>query len=133
MKVMYIMTREVITCPPDMSVDDAKALMRRHHISGLPVVDEKGYVQGIFSQTDALNEEGQIVSDLMTTMVVSIEEMAPIKEAAALMAAKDINRLPVLRDGLLVGVISRSDVVRYVATHHAWLDFQEMESCRLAP
>lgn len=133
MKVMYIMTREVITGRPGMPVGEAKELMRRHHISGLPIVDEKACVVGVFSQTDALTKDGLYVRDLMTTPAVTLEEVAPIKEAAALMAAKDINRIPVVRQGQLVGVVSRADVVRYVATHYAWIDYQERESCRLEP
>lgn len=120
MKVMYLMTRTVVTGHPGMSVEEARALMRQHHISGLPIVDEEARVVGVFSQTDALVKDGRYVRELMTTPAVTVEEDTAIKEAAALMAAKDINRLPVLRQGQLVGVVSRADIVRYVATHHAW-------------
>lgn len=133
MKVKYIMTRDVIVGRPDMSVEEARDLMLEHHISGLPIVDEKAQVVGIFSQTDALTKEGRYVKDLMTAPAITLEETALIKEAAALMAAKDINRIPVLRQGQLVGMISRADIVRYVATHQAWIDHQEQEWCRLDP
>lgn len=134
MKVMYFMTRDVIVGRPDMSVEEAKELMRQHHVSGLPIVDENACVVGVFSQTDALKKkDGRYVRDLMTTPAVTLEEVAPVNEAAALMAAKDINRIPVLRQGKLVGVVSRADIVRYVATHHAWIDHQEQEWCRLEP
>ncbi len=131
MKVMYIMTRAVITGHPDMPVEEAKELMREHHISGLPVVDEDACVVGVFSQTDALTKDGLCVRDLMTAPAVTLEETTSIREAAALMAAKDINRIPVLRLGQLVGVVSRADIIRYVATHQAWMDPQEQEWCRL--
>lgn len=133
MKVMYIMTRDVIAGRPDMSVEEAKELMRKHHVSGLPVIDEEACVVGVFSQTDALAKDGHYVKDLMTSPAVTLEDTAPIKEAAALMAAKDINRIPVLRQGRLAGVVSRADIVRYVATHHAWIDHQDQEACRLEP
>jgi len=56
----------------------------------------------------------------MTSPAVVVGEEAGIEEVAALMAAKDINRLPVVRNCQLVGIISRADIVRYVATRHAW-------------
>ncbi len=122
MRVMYIMTRHVIIARPDMSVEEAKELMQQYHVSGLPVVNEDTRVVGVFSQTDALRKDGRYVRELMTSPAVMVEEGTTIKEAAAIMAAKDINRLPVLRQGHLVGVVSRADIVRYVATHHAWVE-----------
>jgi len=119
---MYIMTRHVIIARPDMSVEEAKELMQQNHVSGLPVVSEDARVVGVFSQTDVLGKDGRYVRELMTTPAVMVEEGTTIKEAAALMAAKDINRLPVMRQGHLVGVVSRADIVRYVATHHAWAE-----------
>jgi CBS domain-containing protein len=127
MKAKYIMTRKVITCGTDTTVEEAKDLMCGCHVSGLPVTDANGRVVGIFSQTDALRREGRCVGDLMTPAVVAVEEEAGIEEVATLMAAKDVNRIPVLREGHLVGIISRADVIRYVATPHAWMKFQELE------
>ncbi len=120
MKVKYVMTRNVIAGRVDTSVEDAKELLRAHHISGLPVLDAQGTVVGVFSQTDALCKPGHQLGDMMTSPAVTVDEEASIRDAAALMAAKDINRVPVVSQGRLVGIISRADVVRYVATHHAW-------------
>ncbi|MBI4316940.1 MAG: CBS domain-containing protein [Chloroflexi bacterium] len=131
MRVKHIMNREVIVGRPEMLVEEANELMQQHHISGLPVVDEEGSVLGVFSQTDALIKAGQCIGDSMTSPAVTLDQEAGIKEAAALMAAKDINRLPVLRQGRLVGLVSRADIVRYVATHHAWVEPRAEDSCPL--
>jgi CBS domain-containing protein len=53
--------------------------------------------------------------DIMTEKVVSIDEEAEVERAAELMVEKDINRIPVLKDGNLVGIIGRSDMVKYIA------------------
>ena len=127
MKVKHIMTRDVIAGRPELSVEEARELMCRHHISGLPVIDAEGNVVGVFSQTDALTKEGRRVSDLITSPAVTVDEEAGIKEVAALMAARDINRVPALREGRLTGIISRADVVRYVATSHAWVELEGLE------
>lgn len=124
MRVKYIMTRDVIIGRQDTSLDGARELLRQGHISGLPVVDEGNRVVGVFSQTDALTKVGHTIGEIMTSPAVTVDENASIQEVAALMAAKDINRIPVLRQGTLVGIISRADVVRYVATHHAWVDLE---------
>lgn len=131
MRAKYIMSRSVITSRPEMSVSEAKELMRAHHVSGLPVINDNGVVVGVFSQTDALEKDGCYVKDLMTSPAVTVDEEAAVNEVAALMAAKNINRVPVLSQGRLVGVVSRADLVRFVATHHAWTDYQARESCRL--
>lgn len=120
MRVKYVMTRNVVAGRVDTSVEDAKELLRLHHISGLPVLDADGVVVGVFSQTDALHRVGHLLGDLMTSPAVTVDEETSIRDVAAIMAAKDINRVPVVSQGRLVGIISRADVVRYVATHHAW-------------
>jgi CBS domain-containing protein len=53
--------------------------------------------------------------DIMTEQVVTVEENTEVEKIAALMVEKDINRIPVLRDGKLAGIVSRADVVRYIA------------------
>jgi CBS domain-containing protein len=53
--------------------------------------------------------------DIMTAKVISIDEEEDVERVAELMVEKDINRIPVLRDGKLVGIIGRSDMVKYIA------------------
>ncbi len=124
MKARLIMTRDVVVANADTSVREAKDLLRRHNISGLPVVDEQRRVIGVFSCSDLLKRKGDRVGELMTSPAITVDEDAGIEEVAALMATNDVNRIPVVRQGRLVGIIARADIVRYVATRHAWLEVE---------
>ena len=120
MKAKHIMNRHVVAARLEMTVAEVDELLVGHHISGLPVLDEHGRVVGIFSLTDAVARGGRTVREAMTAPAICVEDDCPIEEVAALLAAKDINRVPVLHEGRLVGIISRTDIVRYVATKWAW-------------
>ncbi len=120
MKAKHIMNRHVVTARPEMSIGEATQLLVARHISGMPVVDEQGRVVGVFSTTDAISRAGEKVGEVMTTPAIWVDDDCSIEEVATLLAAKDINRVPVLHEGRLVGIISRADIVRYVATKWAW-------------
>jgi predicted transcriptional regulator len=97
--------------------------MFRNRVSGLPVVDPMDHLLGIITEADFLRlevarvEDGMAqpyerVGDVMTEAVVTVDAELPLVEAAKLMCAKDLKRLPVVDDGRrLVGIISRSDIV----------------------
>lgn len=125
MKAMHVMTRLVVTATPKMSVNDAAELLTEYHISGLPVVDAEGRVVGIFSSTDALGKRGEFVSEVMTCPAITVEPETCVEELATLLAAKNINRLPVVQGGRLVGIVCRADLVRYLATRRAWAEARE--------
>ncbi|MBP2300734.1 CBS domain-containing protein [Azospirillum picis] len=143
MKAVEVMTRPVITIAAEESVDRAVDLMLTHRISGLPVVDAQGRLTGIVTEGDFLRRvepaagpqrprwlefvlgagrladdyvlvHGRHVADVMTRQVVSVTEETPLKEVAALLMDRRIKRLPVLRDGMVVGIVSRSDLLRTV-------------------
>ncbi|MHB1007333.1 MAG: CBS domain-containing protein [Chloroflexota bacterium] len=120
MKAKHLMNTRVITARPEMTVAEVTALLVANHISGLPVVDDDRVVLGVYSTTDAITRSGECMREVMTTPAVYVDQECPIEEVAALLAAKDINRVPVLSEGRLVGIISRADIVRYVATKWAW-------------
>lgn len=135
-----VMTSPVITVRPDTSVKDIAAMMLAHHISGLPVVTPDGELMGIVTEADLLHKEsasdhreagfwkgfplfgralesmrkveGVTAAELMSSPVVTVEEQTPLREVAALMVHRKINRAPVLSAGWLVGIISRNDVLR---------------------
>lgn len=110
-----IMTREVVTIEADMLVEDAAKLLAYHNISGMPVEDPDGKVCGIVSEADVIGHIGAIVSDVMSSDVVSVGESATVEEIATLMAQHRIKRVPVMNDGSLLGMVSRSDIVRAIA------------------
>lgn len=139
MRVSDVMTPSVVSVPPDMPLRDVARLLQEHRISGVPVVDE-GACIGVVSEADLLVKQlGRSVSrrmpiewilgehhdpeelrrraattarEAMTSPAVTITEERPVREAAALMVDRKVNRLPVTRDGHLVGILTRSDLVR---------------------
>jgi CBS domain-containing protein len=116
MKVADLMTREVVSVPPGASLKEAAGLLVENSISGLAVVDEKGGVLGVLSETDIVAAEAggahTLVGEAMTTPPVTIDADRLAVDAAKLMIADSVNRLPVLENGKLVGIVTRADLVR---------------------
>ena len=139
-----VMTRNVISVPPDATVADAVALMLDRGISGLLVVDESGTLAGIVTEGDLLRRDelgtgrrrswwlrliaspgrqaadftrthGRKVSDVMTQDVISVTVKSPLEEIVAMMEEHRIKRVPVLDGNKVVGVVSRADLLRALA------------------
>ena len=113
-----IMTRNVYTIHPGASAQEAARLLSQERISGAPVVDAHGKVIGIVSEADIIskvNREGLCVADIMSCEVIAVGEETAVSEIARLFAERNIKRVPVLRDGKLVGIVSRADIVHAVA------------------
>ncbi len=146
MRAHHIMTRKVTTVKADTPILDAANLMLQQHISGLPVVDEIGKLIGMVSEGDfirrseigtqrlrirwldflmgvgkvALNfvhEHGRKVGEIMTQddLCTATEDM-PLEELVRLMERHNVKRLPVMRGDRLVGIVTRSDLLRAVAS-----------------
>jgi CBS domain-containing protein len=142
-----IMTAPVVTVAPDTSLRRIAELLVEHRISGVPVVEADGSVAGIVSETDLLDEEKRRVrlprtalfgvyllpehvireafeegesltaQDVMTRRVVTVAADTPAQEVVELMLDRKINRVPVVREGKLVGIITRSDALRALHAH----------------
>jgi CBS domain-containing protein len=160
-RVADVMTGEVVTVSPGASLKEAAELLVENRISGLPVVDNEGGVLGVVSEADVLAKEAQglethesllspdalptgrtkldarVAGEAMTSPAVTIEANRPIALAAKLMIEEGVNRLPVVEDGKLVGIVTRADLVRAfvrtdaeiaeeiradVVVHELWLD-----------
>jgi CBS domain-containing protein len=80
----------------------------------MPVVDSEDTVVGIITERDVLlrHELIPFVSDVMTPNVITVEESTPLIDIADILLAHSIKRVPVLREGRVVGIVSRSDVIR---------------------
>jgi CBS domain-containing protein len=144
MKAVDVMIRDLVTVGPDTTVADAVKLLAEHDISALPVV-EQGQLIGIISEADlvhrtelgtdehrpwwleaitpasTLAEEfakshGKKVAELMTTDVVTVSEDATLAEIATLLERKRIKRVPVVTNGKLVGIVSRSNLIQALAS-----------------
>ena len=141
MDIEHLMEREVVTLDASDTLDLADDIMRLGRIRHMPVLSE-GRLVGILSQRDlfragissvlafrrAVESEWLAkisVREVMTTHVFTIAPTAPIREAVAVMLAKRIGCLPVVRDGRLVGLLSESDCLRYLARLLAIADEKE--------
>jgi len=118
----------LITVPPDLTLPEAFALMKKENIRRLVIVD-KGKMVGLVTKNDLENAlpskatslsmweinyliEKVKVSDVMIKDVITVNEDTPIEEAARLMADKKISCLPVLRNNDVVGIITETDLFR---------------------
>ncbi|MDP1869612.1 MAG: CBS domain-containing protein [Bradyrhizobium sp.] len=146
MRAHQIMTRKVITVKADTSIREAADLMLQHHISGLPVVDQAGKLLGIVSEGDFMRRSeigtqgprirwldflmgagksaedfvhayGRKVGEIMTKDdLFTVTEDMPLEQLVRLMEREHVKRLPVLRGDALVGIVTRSDLLRAVAS-----------------
>jgi len=118
-----IMTKDLVTLGPNTTAQDAIEVRLKNKISGAPVVDSDGKLVGIVSEYQLLaviyDEEfkNQPINELMTNEVLTVEEDTLLTEIANLFIVHRIRRLPVLRDGELVGQISRRDIIRFSIQH----------------
>lgn len=139
------MTTRVITVRPDTPAHEIARILVENRISGVPVVDEENRVLGIVSEGDLIRRledtddgrrrswwlellasperraedyvraHGRLARDIMTDVVTVIDEGATLGEAARLLEEKHVKRLPVVREGKLVGIVSRADLLRALA------------------
>jgi predicted transcriptional regulator len=116
--VKDVMNTKVITFDQDLGVGEVADRLARAHITGAPVTDPEGHVVGIVSEVDVFTKKGKKVSDIMSRHVISIGEETGIEEAARLLADQRIRRLPVMAQGRMVGLISRSDILEFFANSH---------------
>ena len=165
-----IMTSPVVTVTPETPFREVAMLMLHHRVSGLPVADDSGQVLGIISEADLLHKEeqplpqppivgwhgrslwlerlvdryqkatGVTAKDLMTENVVTATEETKVHELAHLMLGTSVNRIPIVRDGRVVGIVTRADILKvFVRTdaalaadithallHDLWIDPSEL-------
>lgn len=141
MKAEDVMTRDVISIDPDSTVLQAARLMLQHRISGLPVIDAKGELVGVLSEGDFLrrretntekhrsrwleflmgpgrmaaeysHSHGCKVSEAMSPNPQTVSETASLEDIVELMERYRIKRVPVLCGGEVVGIVTRSNLMR---------------------
>ncbi|MFQ5657844.1 MAG: CBS domain-containing protein [Candidatus Methylomirabilales bacterium] len=141
-----LMTTEVITATPQTSVEALTRLLLDSGVSAVPVVGAGGEVLGVVSEADLVHRlrspsrkkwwlafladrvelasefariHGRRVEDLMHQPAVTVTEETPVEEIARILEEHRIKRVPVVRDGRLVGIVSRRDLVRALAMRPA--------------
>jgi len=142
MTAREIMTTPVITAGPDATLAEISELMLAHRISGIPIVDSEGRLMGIVTESDMLEEDkrrqllprvtifGMVpahqgpvedallkartfrASEVMTKKVFTVEPDTPVTEVAGLLVRERINRVPVVEEGKVIGIVSRADLIR---------------------
>lgn len=108
-----LMTREVVTALPATPVAELARVLLEHAVGGVPVVDQDGVLVGMVSGFDVISKAGASVGEVMSRGVVSVAEDADVHEVVSLMGLHGIRRVPVTRDRKIVGIISRSDLLRH--------------------
>ncbi len=118
-EVREIMEKEVISIDYSSSWEDALELLLNNSVGGAPIVDEDDCVVGIITERDIMvflatraRYEGQ-VKDFMTRGVITAEPDMSIENAMKLMVKKRFRRLPVVKDGILLGMLTSSTIVHY--------------------
>jgi len=117
-KASEIMTTPVVTTRPDVRLTDVIKLLLRHHISGVPVVDDAGKMIGIVTEYDIMNfaQSGDAArttaAEAMTKDVVTCRPDTSCADIVDLFAARRIRRVPVVDGGNVVGIVSRRDLLR---------------------
>ena len=115
MKVKEIMATPVVCTRADASISDVATLLARHEISAVPVTDESGAVIGLVSEYDLLARRGKVARDIMSPGIISVNEETDVEEVRYLLIERRIRRVPVMSGQMLVGIVSRSDLVRQMA------------------
>lgn len=145
MRAVDVMVRDVVTVHPDTDVAEAIKLLAEHDVSALPVVDRAGNLVGVLSEDDLIHRveigtekrrpwwqeavtgastlaadfaksHGKKVGEVMAPGVISVSEETPLSEIATLFERKGIKRVPVVKDGKLVGIVSRANLIQALAS-----------------
>jgi CBS domain-containing protein len=153
LRAIDVMVRDVVTARPDTDVADAIKLMAERDVSALPVLDTAGNLVGVLSEADLIHRveigtekrrpwwsealtgagtlalefaksHGKKVGEVMTSGVISVFEDTPLSEIAAVLERNGIKRVPVVNDGRLVGVVSRSNLIQALASVVGRIDQQ---------
>ena len=121
MKAREIMTRDVVSVLPDTPVREIAKLLADRSISAVPVVDNEGALIGMVSEADLIgrDEPSREAREIMTGPVVTIGEDTNTGEIARLLQSYRIKRVPVIKNGRVVGIVSRADLLRVMAQEPA--------------
>jgi CBS domain-containing protein len=116
-----IMTSDVLTLGPDSSIEEAIETLLAREISGLPVVDAGGRLVGVITEFALLavaydqRVKNHTVSQHMTRDVITVDVNDPLSRVADVCIVHRVRRVPVMKNGRLVGLIARRDVLRALA------------------
>jgi CBS domain-containing protein len=146
LKAKDIMTKNIISVSSSTTIEELARLLIEHTISGVPVVDNEGRIQGIITQNDLISKNSRLhiptivrlfdayitlgtsklendikkmaattVGDICTKEVITIDEEASVEQIATVMTEKKIHLFPVVKEGKLIGIIGKKDIIKAIA------------------
>jgi len=131
MEAREIMSKDVVAVAPEMLVTEAADLLLRYRIHGAPVVDEAEQMVGMVSFMDLAARHGKTVRDVMAPDPVCASENTPVDEVAAMMLDQMVRRVPIVRSGRVVGIVSASDVIQvFLNLHEVPVSEEDLEAAR---
>jgi CBS domain-containing protein len=148
MRARELMSTPVVVVRPETTLKEVAEQMASHRVSGMPVVDHRGHLVGIISESDVLlkleshttearhgvlsfverlgtglaaeqKPHARTAAELMTTSVISAGLDASFRELVHLMTAHDVNRIPIVDQGHVIGIITRADLLRTLTRRDA--------------
>lgn len=120
LKIKTIMVANPITVRKDTPIREAMQILIDNGITGLPVVDDENHLLGIVSEKDMLillyenRSCGGVVADFMTREVVFFDEDDDLVDLCEGLIQASFRRVPILSQGKLVGIVSRTDLIRHI-------------------
>lgn len=123
--IREIMTRELVTMNTGDSIDEAVSRILSRKTGGLPIVDENGVLRGIVTERDVMEllskqKSTQTVEDVMTTSLNIIDPDTPVGTATREMVKHHFRRLPVVSEDVLIGIVTASDILKYLGSGEAF-------------
>ncbi len=145
MKAADVMVTNVISVTPDVLVQDVAYILLSNRISAVPIVDDEGELLGIVSEGDLMRraetgtgrhrpwwlamltgrdiraldyakEHSRRITDVMTSKVVTATPDTPLRDIATLLEKNGIKRVPIVKDGKMVGIVSRANLLQALAS-----------------
>ena len=141
MRAKDVMSEGIVSVLADATVFEAAEIMVNAQVSAVPVIEEDGKIVGILSEADLIrraeigtsphkawlqrllsddvtkatefvHSHSRLVRDVMTKNVITVDEEATLSDVAELMAKHNIKRVPVLREGSMIGILSRANLIQ---------------------
>lgn len=115
-----IMSKDVLSVTPDTTVYRAARLVVDNKISGVPVLSEEGELMGIVTEKDLLvildflgvhQAKDALISECMSKDVIACSQDTPVQDISRLLVQKNIKRVPIVKEGKLLGIVSRRDIL----------------------
>ncbi len=107
-----VMLTDSPSATADMSIGDVIAVLEANEIGGMPVLDGEGALIGMVTEYDIISKKGDTAGSIMSRGVITVQESTSVVEMIELMWLHGVRQLPVVRDGRLIGIVTRRELMR---------------------